>query len=347
MAGKKIVVTGGTGFIGSHTVVELINQGFEVFILDNLSNSREEVVSSIQKITSVKPNFHKIDICDFNALDNFFKQNNIDAVVHFAALKAVGESVQIPLTYYRNNIVSLINLLDMCAKYAVNNFVFSSSCTVYGQPDILPVSETSPVKQPESPYGNTKKMAEDILADVSKATALKTISLRYFNPVGAHESALIGEYPIGKPLNLMPVVTQTAIGKFKSLEIFGADYNTPDGSCVRDYIHVTDVALAHVVAVERLINQQNRNKFEVFNLGTGKGISVLEMVNAFIDITGEKLNYKISPRRNGDVEQVYADVSKAHAELSWKATRTLHDMIATAWKWEKELNKKAVEAGNH
>ncbi|MEP7168955.1 MAG: UDP-glucose 4-epimerase GalE [Bacteroidota bacterium] len=341
MPAKKILITGGTGYIGSHTVVELISKGFEVFILDNLSNSREEVIESIEKITSVKPAFHKIDICDYNLVENFFKTNHIDAIIHFAALKAVGDSVMMPLSYYRNNIVSLLNLLDMCAKYDVNNFVFSSSCTVYGQPDKLPVDENAPLKQAESPYGNTKKIAEDILRDTSKISALKSIALRYFNPVGAHPSALIGEYPLGKPNNLMPVITQTAIGKINMLEVFGDDYNTKDGSCIRDYLHVSDLAEAHVVAVERLLSNNNKDKFEVFNLGTGDGVSVLEMVKAFIELTGVKLNYKISARRNGDVEKVYADTRKANAELKWKTKRTLNDMVETAWKWELALDKKA------
>ena len=338
---KKILVTGGTGYIGSHTAVELINRGFDVFILDNLSNSREEVVDSIERITSVKPVFQKIDICDYDILENFFKRNPIDAVIHFAALKAVGDSVQQPLIYYRNNLVSLLNLLDMCTKYHVHNFVFSSSCTVYGQPDQLPVSETAPLKQAESPYGNTKKISEDIIRDTSKISSLKAIALRYFNPVGAHSSAFIGEYPIGKPNNLMPVITQTAIGKNKMLEVFGNDYSTPDGSCIRDYIHVVDIAEAHVVAVDRLLNSNNKLPFEIFNLGTGKGISVLEMVNTFIKLTGVKLNYKISARRNGDVEKVFADTTKANKELGWRATRNLNDMIETSWKWEQVLDNKA------
>jgi UDP-glucose 4-epimerase len=341
MTSKKILITGGTGYIGSHTTVELISKGFEVFILDNLSNSREEVVKSIEKITSVRPAFHKIDICDYFLLENFFKTNHIDAIIHFAALKAVGDSVIMPLTYYRNNLISLINLLDMCSKYHVDNFVFSSSCTVYGQPDKLPVDENAPLKQAESPYGNTKKIAEDILKDTSKISALKSIALRYFNPVGAHPTALIGEYPLGKPNNLMPVITQTAIGKIKMLEVFGADYNTPDGSCIRDYVHVCDLAEAHVIAVQRLLNNNNKDKFEVFNLGTGNGVSVLEMIKAFMERTGLKLNYQISARRKGDVEKVYADTTKANTELKWKTKRTLNDMVETAWNWELALDKKA------
>ncbi len=339
MSGKKILVTGGTGFIGSHTAVELINKGYEVLILDNLSNSREEVLGQVQKITSVKPFFQNIDICDSDALENFFKQNKIDAIIHFAALKAVGDSVMIPLVYYRNNLVSLLNLLDMCLKYNVSHFVFSSSCTVYGQPDKLPVDETAPLKQAESPYGNTKKISEDILRDATKNSSLNVISLRYFNPAGAHPTALIGEYPIGKPNNLMPVITQTAIGKNEVMEVFGDDYNTPDGSCIRDYIHVVDVAEAHVIAVDRLLGKKNKEQFEIFNLGTGEGVSVLQMVNAFIKVTGQKLNYKISPRRKGDVEKVFADTSKANNELGWKAARNLDDMVETAWRWEKELYK--------
>ncbi|MFI5219562.1 MAG: UDP-glucose 4-epimerase GalE [Bacteroidia bacterium] len=343
MNSKKIVVTGGTGYIGSHTCVELINKGYEVIIIDNLSNSKIEVVNSIGEITGTKPEFHKIDVCNLKELEGFFKQNQVNAIVHFAALKAVGESVKIPLAYYRNNLMSLLNLLDLCKKYSVNHFIFSSSCTVYGQPDVLPVTENASVKQAESPYGNTKIISESILKDTAKISSLNVISLRYFNPVGAHDSALIGEYPIGSPNNLMPVITQTAIGKNKILEIFGSDYNTPDGSCIRDYIHVMDVAAAHVIATDRLLTTKNKNSFEVFNLGTGKGISVLEMVNAFIELTGISLNYKISGRRQGDIEQVYADTAYANTELGWKSNRNLSDMIQSSWKWEQALQQKELK----
>ncbi|MEO8146244.1 MAG: UDP-glucose 4-epimerase GalE [Bacteroidia bacterium] len=333
----NILVTGGTGFIGSHTAVELLEKGYDVFIIDNLSNSHAEVVDAIQKITNKKVSFHHLDCCDFAAMDKFFAQSKIDAIIHFAALKAVGESVVKPIEYYRNNLDSLLNLLALCQKHAVKNFVFSSSCTVYGEPDYLPIDEKAPVKQPESPYGNTKKIAEDILRDTAKATDIKVISLRYFNPVGAHPTALIGEYPLGKPNNLMPVITQTAIGKIKQFSVFGTDYDTPDGSNIRDYIHVVDLALAHVIAIERQLNGKTKTKFEVFNLGTGNGISVLEMINAFETNTGIKLNYKIAARRPGDVVKVWADTTFANEELGWKATRDLKQMVLDAWRWEQTL----------
>jgi UDP-glucose 4-epimerase len=333
----NILVTGGAGFIGSHTAVELQLKGHDVFIIDNLSNARAEVIPAIAKITGKQPSFHQIDCCDFAAMDVFFAAHKIDAVIHFAALKAVGESVEKPIAYYRNNLLSLINLLDLCRNYAVNNVVFSSSCTVYGEPDYLPIDEKAPIKQPESPYGNTKKIAEDILRDVSKATDINIISLRYFNPVGAHPSAIIGEYPLGKPANLMPVITQTAIGKIKKFSVFGTDYDTRDGSNIRDYIHVVDLGQAHVVAIERLLNNKTKSKFEVFNLGTGNGISVLELINAFESNTGVKLNYELAPRRAGDVVQVWADTNFANDELGWKATRNINEMVTDAWRWEKKL----------
>lgn len=340
----NILVTGGTGFIGSHTAIELLEKGHAVFIVDNLINSRIDVIPAIEKITNKKVSFHQIDCCDYAALDKFLSENKIDAIIHFAALKAVGESVAKPLDYYRNNLVSLLNLLDLCNKYTITNFVFSSSCTVYGEPDYLPVDEKAPVKQAESPYGNTKKIAEDILRDTAKAKNIKAIALRYFNPVGAHPTALIGEYPLGKPANLMPVITQTAIGKIKQFSVFGTDYDTPDGSNIRDYIHVVDVAQAHVFAIERLLNNKQKNNFEVFNLGTGKGISVLEMVNAFERITGIKLNYTLAARRPGDVVKVYADTTFANVELGWKATRGLDEMIADAWRWEQVLDEKKISS---
>lgn len=333
----NILVTGGAGFIGSHTAVELQLKGHEVFIIDNLSNARAEVIPAIAEITGKPASFHQIDCCDYQAMDAFFAAHKIDAVIHFAALKAVGESVEKPIEYYRNNLLSLINLLDLCRNHSVNNVVFSSSCTVYGQPDYLPIDEKAPVKQPESPYGNTKKMAEDILRDVSKATDINIISLRYFNPVGAHPSAIIGEYPLGKPANLMPVITQTAIGKIKQFSVFGTDYDTRDGSNIRDYIHVVDLGQAHVVAIERLLNKKTKSRFEVFNLGTGNGISVLELINAFESNTGVKLNYELAPRRAGDVVQVWADTNFANDELGWKATRNINEMVIDAWRWEKKL----------
>lgn len=336
---KKVLVTGGAGYIGSHTAVELISHGFEVFIIDNLSNSHQFVIDRIERITGIRPHFSNFNLCDRELTEKFFSKNAIDAVVHFAALKAVGDSVKDPLEYYRNNIVSLLNLLDMCVKYNASYFVFSSSCTVYGQPDSLPVNENAPLKQAESPYGNTKKISEDIIRDTTKISNLNAVSLRYFNPVGAHPSALIGELPIGKPNNLMPVITQVAIGKIKQLEVFGNDYPTPDGSCIRDYIHVVDLAKAHVIALERMLNKKNEKSFEVFNLGTGRGISVLEMINAFIKATGVKLNYKISPRRTGDVVQVFADTAKAGEKLKWRAEKGLDEMVTSSWKWEQNLKE--------
>jgi UDP-glucose 4-epimerase len=341
----KILVTGGTGYIGSHTVVELINKGFEVYIIDNLSNSHLEVVNSIHTITGVLPFFAKIDLNDKSAIREFLTQHTIDAIIHFAAFKAVGESVAKPLEYYRNNLVSLINLLELCEEYKIKNFVFSSSCSVYGDPDRLPIDEFAAVKPAQSPYANTKKIGEDILRDTSKVNDVRVISLRYFNPVGAHPSALIGEYPIGPPLNLFPVITQTAIGKREKMMVYGNDYDTPDGSCIRDYIHVVDVAVAHVVAIERMLHEKSNEKYSLFNLGTGKGLSVLEILNAFEKITGVKVNYTITDRRPGDVVQVYADTAFANRELGWKTTRTLEDMITSAWAWEKELNKKELVKG--
>lgn len=333
----NILVTGGAGFIGSHTAVELLLKGHDVFIVDNLSNARAEVIPAIENITGKKVVLSQTDCCDVAAMDIFFKENKIDAVIHFAALKAVGESVEKPIEYYRNNLFSLINLLQLCQKYKVNNLVFSSSCTVYGEPDYLPIDEKAPIKQPESPYGNTKKMAEEILRDTAKATDINIISLRYFNPVGAHPSALIGEYPLGKPANLMPVITQTAIGKIKQFSVFGTDYDTRDGSNIRDYIHVVDLGQAHVVAIERLLNNKTKSNFEVFNLGTGNGISVLELITAFESNTGVKLNYNLAARRPGDVVQVWADTNFANTELGWKASRAVTEMVTDAWRWEKKL----------
>jgi UDP-glucose 4-epimerase len=341
----KILVTGGTGYIGSHTVVELLNKGFDVLIIDNLSNSHAEVIDSIEKITSRRPFFANLDLVNRQAVQEFLRVHPVDAVIHFAALKNVGESVSMPIEYYRNNLFSLINLLDLCREYKINNFVFSSSCSVYGQVDELPISEQAETQPAQCPYANTKKIGEDIIIDTVKATDIKAISLRYFNPVGAHESGLIGEYPIGAPLSLVPVVTQTAIGKRSSMKVFGSDYNTPDGSCIRDYIHVVDIAKAHVVAIERMLNNKSTEKYELFNLGTGKGLSVFEIIHAFERITGLKLNYEVTGRREGDVEQIYADTSYANKVLGWKAERTIDDMIASAWEWEKVLQKKnAVKA---
>ncbi len=340
MNNKKVLVTGGVGFIGSHTVVELINQGYEVIIADDLSNSRPEVLDAIAEITSVKPAFYQIDLCDAVKTHELFQQCKPSAVIHFAAKKLVGESVENPLAYYYNNLVSLLNVINSALEVKCSHFVFSSSCTVYGQPDELPVSENAPRKDAESPYGNTKKIAEDILTDTVRVAPLKVASLRYFNPVGAHSSALIGEYPQGAPTNLMPVLTQAAIGKRPSFSVFGSDYNTPDGSCVRDYIHVVDIAAAHVSALKRLESFPSNSCMETFNLGTGKGVSVLEMINSFEKVNGLKLNYKIAPRRPGDVEKVWADTAKANTVLGWKAVKNLDEMVASAWAWEQKLAEK-------
>lgn len=333
----KILVTGGTGYIGSHTVVELLNKKFSVDIIDNLNNSKAEVVDVVEQITKIRPAFFQIDLTDYSLTEKYFAQNKPDAVIHFAAHKAVGLSVEDPLEFYKNNLLSLINVLRCCTKFSVSNFVFSSSCSVYADPDALPISETAPVKKAKSPYGNTKKIGEDIIEDTTNASELNAISLRYFNPVGSHDSALIGELPTTMPLNVMPIITQVAIGKRKLFSVLGNDYPTPDGSCVRDYIHVVDVAKAHVTAIERLLAKKNEIKYEIFNLGVGKGISVLELVNAFEKITGVKLNYQITERRDGDVSAVYADTSLANNELGWKAERDLNNMIKTAWNWELHL----------
>ena len=340
----KILVTGGAGFIGSHTVVELISKGYEVIIADDFSNSHQEVIDSIQQITGVRPHVCSDDLRDHDAVSAIFRQHRPDAVIHFAAKKLVGESVEKPLHYYRSNLLSLLNVVESALETDCRRIVFSSSCTVYGQPEVLPVSEKSPLKKAESPYGNTKKIAEDILEDTAHVTALKAVSLRYFNPVGAHESALIGEYPLGAPSNLMPVMTQTAIGKRKSFSIFGTDYNTNDGTCIRDYIHVTDLALAHVAAIDRLFSTEGQGSYEVFNIGTGKGISVKEMVDAFEKVNNLKMKYDITARRPGDVEQVWADTQKANSVLGWKANRSLEEMVASAWKWEQHLAQKSTHS---
>ncbi len=337
----KILVTGGTGYIGSHTTVELINQGYVVLIIDNLSNSDAIVVDRIEQITGVRPNFFEFDLLDNNALDNFFKQqHNLKGIIHFAAAKAVGESVQIPLHYYRNNLVTMLNLLEGMKKYEIENFVFSSSCTVYGQPDELPVTENAPVKPAESPYGYTKQVNENILRDtINSGAKINGIALRYFNPIGAHASGLIGELPKGVPANLMPFITQTAYGIRQQLSVFGDDYNTPDGSCIRDYIHVVDLAKAHIVAIERLISGKNKNAYEMFNIGTGNGLSVFEVIKSFEKTTGEKLNYKVVGRRAGDIEQIWADTTIANNELGWKAGKTLDEMTKSAWLWENSYRK--------
>jgi len=339
----KILVTGGIGYIGSHTVVELQKVGFEVIIVDNLSNSNIDVLNGIEKITGIRPAFENIDCVDYVSMDRMFeKYNDIEAIIHFAASKAVGESVEKPLLYYRNNLVSLINLLQLMPVHKINNFVFSSSCTVYGQPDILPVTESAPIKPALSPYGNTKQIGEEIIRDTIYANpCYQSIILRYFNPIGAHSSAEIGELPNGVPNNLLPFVTQTAIGLRKQLQVFGSDYNTPDGSCIRDYIHVVDLAKAHVIAVQRILNHKTKSRVETFNLGTGRGLSVLEIIETFEDVTGVKVPYRLVDRREGDIEKVWADPSYANNELGWVAKESVEETLRSAWVWEQNLAQRA------
>ena len=327
----------GLGYIGSHTCVELLQTGYNVIIADDLSNSEQFILERIIKIAGVKPLLYEIDLCDAAKTRKLFAENNIDAVIHFAASKAVGESVQFPLKYYRNNIIPLLNLLDCMGEFPVDNFVFSSSCTVYGQPDKLPVTEQTPFKKSLSAYGSTKQMGEEILEKVSEVGIIKAIALRYFNPVGAHGSALIGELPKGTPQNLVPFITQTAIGKRDELTVFGNDYNTADGTCVRDYIHVTDLAKAHVKATDRLLQNKNKYPFEAFNIGTGNGYSVIEIIKAFEKVSGQKLNYKIGSRRSGDSETIYADTDLAKNVLGWCAALGIDEMLHSAWEWEKQL----------
>jgi len=336
---KKILVTGGTGYIGSHTVVELQESGYEVVVVDDLSNSSVDVLDNIERITGIKPEFENFNLADQEKTGDFFDRNpGIEAIIHFAASKAVGESVEKPLLYYRNNLVSMMNLLECQIKYSVQHMVFSSSCTVYGQPEKLPVTEDTPRKDAESPYGNTKRVNEDILRDTIAANPqLRGIALRYFNPIGAHTSALIGELPLGVPQNLVPFITQTAAGIREELKVFGDDYDTPDGSAIRDYINVVDLAKAHVIAIERLLQEKNKQNYEVFNLGTGTGVSVLEMVKGFEKATGVKLNYKIVDRRAGDIEKIWADTTFANEELGWKAEKDLDETLRSAWEWEKRV----------
>ena len=338
----KILVTGGLGYIGSHTVVELQNEGFEVVVIDDLSNSSIEILDRIKSITGTKPLFEELDLKEKSKVEAFFKKHSdIKGVIHFAASKAVGESVHKPLLYYENNISTLVYVLKEMEKLETANFIFSSSCTVYGQADELPITEKAPVKMAESPYGNTKQIGEEIIQDVCKINPnLKAIALRYFNPIGAHESAIIGELPIGVPQNLVPFITQTAIGIREQLSVFGDDYPTEDGTCIRDYIHVVDLAKAHVIALKRLLDSKNNSNYETFNLGTGKGSSVLEVINSFERVSGEKLNYKIVGRRKGDVISAYADTVKANKVLGWKAHLTLDDAMLSAWKWENKIRKK-------
>ena len=339
---KRIIVSGGTGYIGSHTAVELINEGYEVILIDNLYNSEKEVTGRIAEITGTTPELEIFDLCDREKLhDCFGRHRNIDAIIHFAAYKAVGESVNKPLKYYRNNLVSLMNLLDSMRSFDIPGLVFSSSCTVYGQPEKLPVTEDAPIQPAVSPYGNTKQIGEEIIRDtVFAEEKISAISLRYFNPIGAHPSALIGELPRGIPENLVPYITQTAYGLRDELKVYGNDYDTPDGSCIRDYLHVVDLAKAHVIAVERLIGKRNKKRYEVFNLGTGRGVSVLEAIHAFEKATGIKLRYRITGRRPGDIEKIWADPALANRELGWKALSTLEECMRTAWEWEKNIRKK-------
>lgn len=336
---KQILVTGGTGYIGSHTTVELQNAGYEVVIVDNFSNSGIGVLDGIEQISGIRPAFEQFDLTDKQKVDDFFeKYPGIEAIIHFAAFKAVGESVANPIKYYRNNLASLVNILEAMEKFNVPGLVFSSSCTVYGQPEQLPVTENAPIVKANSPYGNTKQISEEIIQDTLSAyPKLKAIALRYFNPVGAHPTALIGELPLGVPQNLVPFITQTAAGLRRQLSIFGSDYNTPDGTAIRDYIHVVDLAKAHVIAVGRLVESRNKQAFEVFNLGTGEGLSVLEVVQSFERVSGQKLNYVLVDRRPGDVEKVYADTSFANEELGWKSESSLDDILSSAWKWEKRI----------
>ena len=335
MSNRKVLVTGGAGYIGSHTAVELINAGYEVIIVDNLSNSDRSSLAGIAAITGVTPTFVEADCCDREAMERLFAEHDFQSVIHFAAFKAVGESVAEPLKYYQNNIGSLVNILDLMRRYERRNIVFSSSATVYGDADVLPVTERTPRKPATSPYGNTKQMAEDILRDsVAAVEHLNGIALRYFNPIGAHPSALIGELPRGVPNNLVPYITQTAAGVRECLSIFGDDYPTPDGSCLRDYIDIVDLARAHVVAIDRMVEGRNKEAFEIFNVGTGRPVSVFELVHGFEEANNLKLNYKVAPRRAGDVTAVWADTTLANEELGWKAERELTDTLRSAWAWE-------------
>jgi len=335
----KILVTGGLGFIGSHTVVELQNTGHDVIIIDNLSNASIDVLKGIESITDKTPTFEKLDLKDKLSVQNFFKNNqDIVGVIHFAASKAVGESVELPLLYYENNISTLVYLLQEVKKLEHCNFIFSSSCTVYGQADEMPISEKAPIKPAESPYGNTKQIGEAIIKDVCNITeTFNAIALRYFNPIGSHKTANIGELPIGVPQNLVPYITQTAVGIRQELSVFGNDYPTPDGTCIRDYIHVVDLAKAHVVALQRLLESKNETNFEIFNLGTGTGSSVLEVIESFERVSNKKLNYKIVGRRDGDVISAYANTNRANNILGWKAESTLDDAMLSAWKWQQKL----------
>ncbi|WP_267739814.1 UDP-glucose 4-epimerase GalE [Myroides injenensis] len=336
----KIVVTGGLGFIGSHTVVELQQQGFEVIIIDDLSNSEITVLDGIEKITGIRPEFMQMDLRDKTLVNSFFTSNpKVKGVIHFAASKAVGESTEKPILYYENNLVPLLNILANLESQDKSYFIFSSSCTVYGQADKMPITEDTPIKEAFSPYGNTKQIGEEIIRDVAKVSNVNAVLLRYFNPIGAHESGLIGELPLGVPQNLIPFITQTAIGKRKELSVFGDTYNTPDGTCIRDYIHVVDLAKAHVAALIRLIKEENKQKIEIFNVGTGKGSSVMEIIKTFEKVSGQVLPYKIVDKREGDITQAFACTKKANEVLGWKATLSLEDALLSAWKWEQSRLK--------
>jgi UDP-glucose 4-epimerase len=340
MIERKVLVTGGAGYIGAHTVVELLAEGFQPVILDNLSRSDERLLKGIQSLTGKAPVFHQADCSDVDSVRKVFSDHgSFLGVLHFAALKSVGESVREPLLYYRNNMLSMIALLEVMEEFNVTNLIFSSSCTVYGEPDKIPVSEQSPIKAPESPYGATKQMCEQVLKDAA-ARGVRTISLRYFNPIGAHPSSMIGELPMGVPSNLVPYITQTAAGKRKELIIFGGDYNTPDGSCVRDYIHVVDLARAHVKALNYLETISPGGHFDAFNLGTGKGVSVLDLVKKFTSVTGVKFPYRVGPRRPGDVEKTFADPGKANKVLDWRTEFSIEQALSDAWKWEQTLNSR-------
>ena len=344
---ETILVTGGTGFIGSHTTVELQQAGYNVVIVDNLSNSSASVVDGIEKITGIRPAFEQVDCCDKAGLEGVFqKYSGIKGIIHFAASKAVGESVEKPLLYYRNNINSLINLLELMPQYDVKGIIFSSSCTVYGQPseENLPVTEEAPIQKALSPYGNTKQINEEIIQDyIHSGAPIKSIILRYFNPIGAHPSAFIGELPNGVPMNLIPFVTQTAIGIRQQLKIFGNDYDTPDGTCIRDYIYVVDLAKAHVKAMSRILENADTDAVEVFNIGTGRGLSTLEVVEGFEKATGVKLNWTYAPRREGDIEKVWGNVDKANKVLGWKAEANIEDVLASAWKWQQKLREDGIQ----
>lgn len=340
---NTVLVSGGAGYIGSHVTVELVNAGYEVIVADNMSNCDMTGLIGVEQILGRKIPFVKIDFCDYEAVANLFRENRIDAVIHFAAFKAVGGSVKEPVLYYKNNLGSFLNIIDTAREFNCQNILFSSSATVYGQPDILPVTEETPLQKAASPYGNTKQICEDILRDSIRAYgALRGIALRYFNPIGAHPSALIGELPRGVPNNLVPFITQTAIGKRDCLSIFGDDYQTPDGTCLRDYIDIVDLARAHVCALDRMFKGEMDQPFEVFNIGTGKPLSVMELVKTFEEVNGLKLNYKIAPRRPGDVTAIWADASKANEQLGWKASRDIRDTLAAAWAWEKHLAEQGL-----